>query len=84
VRRALLRLRAFGDLDRAQVRKILPMWRNFTDLTPAELLAIIASFPPGDDDPDQAVSPFGETEAGTLHRGGGWISGTATGGREDA
>ncbi len=72
VRLAVQQLAAFGDLNQGQVRRILPMWRDYDLLSPAEMLAVVESFPVGAD-PD---------ESGTLHRGGGWISGSPMGGGE--
>jgi len=75
VRRAVLQLRAWGgeDLNQGQVRRILPTWRHYGVLSPDEMLAVVGSFPPGED-PDQS---------GVMQRGG-WISGSAqTGGADD-
>lgn len=39
-------LNAFGDdLDRATVRKLLPMWRHYVDLSPQDMVAILLRFP---------------------------------------
>jgi len=38
-------LSAFPDLDRAMVRKLLPMWEHFTDLSPRDVVAIMERFP---------------------------------------
>jgi hypothetical protein len=49
VRRAVLQLKAFGDLNRGQVRRVLPYWRHFVSLSAREMLAVVEAFPPGED-----------------------------------
>ena len=74
VRRAILVLRAFGDLDQDQVRRVLPMWRHYVTLTPAEMIEIVNAFPSGGDEDDDTPQP------GVAMPGGGWISGPMQGG----
>jgi hypothetical protein len=57
VRRAVLQLKAFGDLNRGQVRHLLPYWRHFVSLSPAEMLAVVDRFPPGEDNAQARVMP---------------------------
>lgn len=42
-------LREFGGprLSRTQARALLPMWRHFPDVAPADLVAILRRFPDG-------------------------------------
>jgi hypothetical protein len=55
VRRAVLQLKAYGDLNRGQVRRVLPYWRHFVLLSPAEMIAIVDRFPPGEDAPARVM-----------------------------
>ena len=73
VRRAVLQLRGFGDdLNQGTVRRLLPYWRHFRELSAQEMLAVVDQFPDG---------PAGDdTEAGVIMPGGGWISGPQQGG----
>ena len=43
-----LRLFAGSDIDQSTVRVLLPMWRHFTGISPAEMMAIISRFPARD------------------------------------
>lgn len=39
-------LEAFGtDLDRTTVRKLLPMWKHFTEMAPEDMTAVLRRFP---------------------------------------
>lgn len=45
VDRAVLALTAFGTLNRAQVRQILPLWSNYRALTQGEVREVLLKFP---------------------------------------
>lgn len=49
VRRAVLQLRSFGTFNQGQVRHFLPCWHHFRELNADQMLAIVATFPPGED-----------------------------------
>lgn len=88
-RLAVLDLRAYaGDVNQGRARRVLPYWQRFEELSADEMLAVIETFPPGED-PDRTMrraivdAPDQPADTGTHwtarpEPGGGYISGAPT------